>query len=206
MRFATIWSNPPIRVGKAALHDLLERWLPRLADDGVAYLVVQKNLGSDSLQRWVNAQGWGLTCTRLSSAKAFRILEVRRAWLSPARRVAAVGRGTVTCDVARASAGPSGKSPSATSTAGPASSTRWPGSGVTVRRPPGTSTVHGLRSSTPAQKRVARAAAAAPVPHERVSPTPRSWTRIAMCPGPIGPDELDVGPVGRLRVQLRAPR
>jgi 16S rRNA G1207 methylase RsmC len=79
VRFATIWSNPPIHVGKAALHALLERWLPRLADDGVAHLVVQKHLGSDSLQKWINAQDWGLRCTRLSSAKAFRILEVRRA-------------------------------------------------------------------------------------------------------------------------------
>ena len=78
VRFDTIWSNPPIHVGKAALHALLERWLPRLADDGVAYLVVQKHLGSDSLQKWLNAQPWGLRCTRLSSAKAFRILEVRR--------------------------------------------------------------------------------------------------------------------------------
>ena len=78
VRFATIWSNPPIHVGKPALHALLERWLPRLTDDGVAHLVVQKHLGSDSLQKWLNAQGWGLTCTRLSSAKAFRILEVRR--------------------------------------------------------------------------------------------------------------------------------
>ncbi|HET7800229.1 MAG TPA: methyltransferase [Humibacillus xanthopallidus] len=79
VRFTTIWSNPPIHVGKAALHALLERWLPRLADDGVAHLVVQKHLGSDSLQKWINAQDWGLRCTRLSSAKAFRILEVRRA-------------------------------------------------------------------------------------------------------------------------------
>lgn len=78
LRFDTIWSNPPIHVGKAALHGLLERWLPRLTPNGVAHLVVQKHLGSDSLQRWINAQDWGLTCTRLSSAKAFRILEVRR--------------------------------------------------------------------------------------------------------------------------------
>ena len=78
VRFATIWSNPPIHVGKAALHELLGRWLPRLTDDGVAHLVVQKHLGSDSLQRWVGAQDWGLSCRRLSSAKAFRILEVRR--------------------------------------------------------------------------------------------------------------------------------
>jgi 16S rRNA G1207 methylase RsmC len=78
VRFDTIWSNPPIHVGKAALHALLGRWLPRLADDGVAHLVVQKHLGSDSLQAWINAQQWGLRCVRLSSAKAFRVLEVRR--------------------------------------------------------------------------------------------------------------------------------
>ncbi|MEO6997118.1 MAG: methyltransferase [Terracoccus sp.] len=78
LRFRTIWSNPPIHVGKPALHGILERWLPRLTDDGVAHLVVQKHLGSDSLQKWVNQQNWGLSCSRLSSAKAFRILEVRR--------------------------------------------------------------------------------------------------------------------------------
>jgi 16S rRNA (guanine1207-N2)-methyltransferase len=78
IRFATLWSNPPIHVGKAALHALLERWLPRLADDGVAHLVVQKHLGSDSLQRWLNEHDLGLACTRLASAKAFRVLEVRR--------------------------------------------------------------------------------------------------------------------------------
>jgi 16S rRNA G1207 methylase RsmC len=77
VRFDTIWSNPPIHVGKAALHGILATWLPRLTEDGVAHLVVQKHLGSDSLQRWVNTQDWGLTCTRLSSSKAFRILEVR---------------------------------------------------------------------------------------------------------------------------------
>ncbi len=74
--FDVIWSNPPIRVGKAALHDLLRTWLPRLAPAGVAHLVVQKNLGSDSLQRWVVAE-LGLACTRLTSVKGFRVLEVR---------------------------------------------------------------------------------------------------------------------------------
>ena len=34
VRFAGIWSNPPIRVGKAALHELLADWLPRLEPDG----------------------------------------------------------------------------------------------------------------------------------------------------------------------------
>jgi 16S rRNA G1207 methylase RsmC len=78
--FDLIWSNPPIRVGKAALHDLLLRWLPRLAPGGAAYLVVQKNLGSDSLQRWLAEQLPGDTyaVSRLTSDKGFRVLEVSR--------------------------------------------------------------------------------------------------------------------------------
>lgn len=78
VRFDLIWSNPPIRVGKAALHALLRAWLPRLAPGGAAYLVVQKNLGSDSLQRWVEAD-LGMPCTRLASSRGFRVLEVRPA-------------------------------------------------------------------------------------------------------------------------------
>ena len=52
-----IWSNPPIRIGKVALHELLLTWLPRLAPGGRAVLVVGKNLGADSLQRWLVEQG-----------------------------------------------------------------------------------------------------------------------------------------------------
>jgi 16S rRNA (guanine1207-N2)-methyltransferase len=76
LAFDEIWSNPPIRIGKQALHDLLLQWLPRLADDGVARLVVGKNLGADSLQRWLVEQGW--PTARVDSEKGFRILEVRR--------------------------------------------------------------------------------------------------------------------------------
>ena len=78
--FDVIWSNPPIRVGKAVLHDMLLHWLPRLAPGGVAYLVVQKNLGSDSLQRWLAEQLAPQVCTvsRFASDKGFRVLEVRR--------------------------------------------------------------------------------------------------------------------------------
>jgi 16S rRNA G1207 methylase RsmC len=71
-----IWSNPPIRIGKPALHALLLDWLPRLAPGGRAVLVVGKNLGADSLQRWLEEQGF--PTTRLASAKGFRVLEVRR--------------------------------------------------------------------------------------------------------------------------------
>ena len=72
-----IWSNPPIRIGKEALHDLLLTWLPRLAPGGRAVMVVGKNLGADSLQRWLGEQGY--PTSRLASAKGFRVLESRRA-------------------------------------------------------------------------------------------------------------------------------
>lgn len=72
--FDGIWSNPPIRIGKPALHELLLRWLPRLADSGEAMLVVSKHLGADSLQRWLGEQGYA--CDRLASAKGFRVLRV----------------------------------------------------------------------------------------------------------------------------------
>ena len=77
LRFDLIWSNPPIRVGKAVLHELLRSWLPRLATGGAAHLVVQRNLGSDSLQKWVQVD-LGMPCTRLTSSKGFRVLEVRQ--------------------------------------------------------------------------------------------------------------------------------
>ena len=74
--FDEIWSNPPIRIGKSALRDLLLTWLPRLAPGGRAVLVVGKFLGADSLQRWLAEQGW--PTVRLASAKGFRVLETRR--------------------------------------------------------------------------------------------------------------------------------
>lgn len=76
-RYDEIWSNPPIRIGKPALHALLLQWLPRLEDGGVARLVVGKNLGADSLQRWLIDEGW--ECARVASAKGFRVLEVTHA-------------------------------------------------------------------------------------------------------------------------------
>ena len=73
-RFAAIWSNPPIRIGKAALHELLASWLARLAPGGTAYLVVQRNLGADSLHRWLAGEGW--TVRRLASRAGYRVLAV----------------------------------------------------------------------------------------------------------------------------------
>jgi 16S rRNA (guanine1207-N2)-methyltransferase len=43
----------------------------------VAHLVVQRNLGSDSLQKWVQTD-LGMPCTRFTSSKGFRVLEVRQ--------------------------------------------------------------------------------------------------------------------------------
>ncbi|TDB93709.1 MFS transporter [Micromonospora fluostatini] len=74
--FAQLWSNPPIRIGKAELHALLLRWLPRLAPDGVGWLVVARHLGGDSLQRWLVEQGWRVE--RHASQKGYRVLRVTR--------------------------------------------------------------------------------------------------------------------------------
>jgi 16S rRNA (guanine1207-N2)-methyltransferase len=75
-RFAAIWSNPPIRIGKAALHELLSSWLRRLARGGIAHLVVQRHLGADSLSRWL--EGEGFTVRRLASRQAYRVMDVRQ--------------------------------------------------------------------------------------------------------------------------------
>lgn len=78
-RYDQIWSNPPIRIGKQALHDLLRTWLPTLTPTGEAWLVVSKNLGGDSLQQWLIDQGW--PTERTASSKGFRVLRVTPATL-----------------------------------------------------------------------------------------------------------------------------
>jgi 16S rRNA (guanine1207-N2)-methyltransferase len=76
LTFDTIYSNPPVRIGKHALHDLLTRWLPRLAPGGAAYLVVQRHLGADSLHAWLEREGF--PTSRLASSKGYRVLRVER--------------------------------------------------------------------------------------------------------------------------------
>ena len=71
-----IWSNPPVRIGKDALHELLLSWLALLSADGEAWLVMLKNLGADSLATWLTGQGWDVS--RQASSKGFRVLRVRR--------------------------------------------------------------------------------------------------------------------------------
>lgn len=70
VRFSTIWSNPAIRIGKPALHEMLLRWLSRL--DGEAVMVVHKHLGADSLQRWLDEQGF--PTERLTTGGGYRVL------------------------------------------------------------------------------------------------------------------------------------
>ncbi|MFT4124106.1 MAG: methyltransferase [Microbacteriaceae bacterium] len=79
VRFLTIWSNPPIRVGKNELHALLERWLPRLEPGSDAWLVVARNLGSDSLHRWLQATlPPDFSVVRAGTNKGYRVLRTRR--------------------------------------------------------------------------------------------------------------------------------
>jgi 16S rRNA (guanine1207-N2)-methyltransferase len=76
VRFDQIWSNPPTHVGKAELHAVMERWLPRLADHGVAWLVINRNLGGDSLHAWLVERDW--TVERTASQRGYRVLRVTR--------------------------------------------------------------------------------------------------------------------------------
>lgn len=87
--FRTIRSNPPIRVGKNELHGLLERWIPRLDERSDAWLVVQRNLGADSLQRWIGATFHpGYSVFRTATGKGYRILKVRKHGTPPTGPIA----------------------------------------------------------------------------------------------------------------------
>jgi 16S rRNA (guanine1207-N2)-methyltransferase len=74
VRFAAMYSNPPVRIGKQRLHQLLERWLGRLDEPASAHLVIQRHLGSDSLAAWLSGRGWSVR--RVRSRGGYRVLEV----------------------------------------------------------------------------------------------------------------------------------
>jgi len=79
VQFMSIWSNPPIRVGKNDLHAMMLSWLPRLEPGTDAWLVVQRNLGSDSLHRWLQAElPHDFVVTRAATNKGYRVLRARR--------------------------------------------------------------------------------------------------------------------------------
>ena len=79
-----MYSNPPIRVGREALHDILRQWLPRLDPTGTAYFVVQRHLGADSLHAWLEHEGYRVT--RVASSKGYRVLRVTHAGTQPEER------------------------------------------------------------------------------------------------------------------------
>lgn len=80
--FDRLWSNPPIRIGKRAMRAMLSGWLARLGPAGSAHLVVQKHLGSDSLQRWLEQGGW--STQRRCSRAGYRVLDIEPGPNSPA--------------------------------------------------------------------------------------------------------------------------
>lgn len=47
-KFDMIVTNPPIRAGKAVVHEILEGSFEHLNDDGVLYVVIQKKQGAES--------------------------------------------------------------------------------------------------------------------------------------------------------------
>lgn len=83
VQFSSIWSNPPIRIGKQALHELLNTWIPRLAPEGEAMLVVAKQLGADSLSTWLQNQFPELEISRFSTDKGYRVLRIFRPLAHP---------------------------------------------------------------------------------------------------------------------------
>jgi 16S rRNA (guanine1207-N2)-methyltransferase len=74
LRFAALYSNPPVHLGKAGLHELLLHWLARLEPRGTAIFVVQRHLGSDSLAAWLTSLGHRVE--RVRSRSGYRVLEV----------------------------------------------------------------------------------------------------------------------------------
>lgn len=79
LQLSEIWSNPPIRVGKAVLHEMLSHWLPRLEPGGKAHLVVAKKLGADSLLTWINETlGRFGAAERTANDAGFRVLTFTR--------------------------------------------------------------------------------------------------------------------------------
>ncbi len=74
---AGVYSNPPVRLGKEALRDLLLRWIGRLEPGAAATLVIQRHLGADSLAAWF--AGLGYRVERIRSKGGYRVLEVHAA-------------------------------------------------------------------------------------------------------------------------------
>lgn len=76
LKFDAVWSNPPIRVGKAELHSILERWIPRLRPGGSAWLVVAKQLGAESLMKWLKESWPDANVSKVENSKGFWVIRL----------------------------------------------------------------------------------------------------------------------------------
>ena len=75
VRFDAIWSNPPIRIGKPALHELLARLArPPPADGRTPTSWCRSTWAPTRCSRWLADQGW--PTERLGSRAGYRILDV----------------------------------------------------------------------------------------------------------------------------------
>ena len=58
---------------------MLMRWIPRLDERSDGWFVVQRNLGSDSLQRWLaSVLDSSFSVHRTATGRGYRVLKVRR--------------------------------------------------------------------------------------------------------------------------------
>jgi 16S rRNA G1207 methylase RsmC len=76
LTFSGIWSNPPIRVGKQVLHLLMQTWIPRLEPGASAMLVVQKQLGAESFEKWLASEFPHMRVDRPYQDKGYRVIRV----------------------------------------------------------------------------------------------------------------------------------
>ena len=76
LKFKEIWSNPPIRIGKAELHELLRKYLGRLLPGGRSMLVVQKQLGAESLMKWLSEEFANCSVNKAHADKGYWVIEL----------------------------------------------------------------------------------------------------------------------------------
>lgn len=76
LSFSAIYSNPPTRIGKAALLSMLTYWLGRLEPRASGYLVIKKDAGADSLTRRLRDAGF--LAERIVARRGYRVVEVTR--------------------------------------------------------------------------------------------------------------------------------
>lgn len=74
LRFDGLYSNPPIKIGKEPLYELLSDWLRRLLPGSPAWLVVKQSMGADSLHKYLSSVDF--PTRRVGSKQGYRLLRV----------------------------------------------------------------------------------------------------------------------------------